>query len=184
MKRLIAATGLALAAASTAASGGTHTSSPTTVTVTTTAPQIVTPVTTVPMPAPPTVMPPTEMRQWVNAGQLDFYVDWAFLTSNEVDVVMYVKNTSAVPQTYNADAQMLVDDQGRVFARKLPGMSVDSSDPQSPRGNYFDFNPGITSGELYLYFVVPPGGSLDQYTLVVHGSRTSVGSPIHLHGAS
>jgi hypothetical protein len=183
MKLRIAAAGLALAA--TTAACGTHTATgPATMTVTTTV--TATPEATVPKPSPTMVQTPTEMKQWVNAGQLDFYVDYAFDTDNEVDVAMYVKNTSGVPQTYMADAQMLVDDQGRLFERKRPGMSVESSDPQSPRGNLFDLNPGITSGVLYLYYTVPPGTRLEQFSLVVHGSHTSIGSPIRLHesGAS
>jgi hypothetical protein len=170
MKRLIAAAGLALAAASTAACGGTHTSSPATVTVTTTPAQGVTPVTP--------VMSPTEMRQWVNAGQLDFYVYYAWQPPDKVSVMMYVKNTSGVPQTYRVDAQMLVDDQGRLFA-PTPGTTVSSTSP--PQGDQFDLNPGMTSGMLLLDYAVPPGTNLDQYTLVVHGSHTSIGSPIHLH---
>ena len=174
MKRLIAAAGLALAAASTAACAGTHTSSPATVTVTTTPAQSVAPVTP--------VMPPTEEHQWVNAGQLDFYVV-AASKHDVVSVMMYVKNTSGVPQTYRADAQMLMDDQGRLFA-PTPGTTVSSTSP--PQGDQFDLNPGMTSGMLLLYYAVPPGTDLDRYALVVHGSHTSVGSPIHLHegGAS
>ena len=177
MNRLLAAAGLVLAA-STAACGGTHTSSPATVTVTTTPAQSVAPVTP--------VMPPTEEHQWVNAGQLDFYVYSAWQPQpppDEVRVMMYVKNTSGVPQTYTADAQMLMDDQGRLFA-PTPGTTVSSTSP--PQGDQFDLNPGMTSDMVVLVYAVPPEMSLDQYTLVVHGSRTSVGSPIHLHegGAS
>ena len=184
MKRLIAAAGLALAAASTAACAGTHTSSPATVTVTTTPAQSVAPVTPV-TPVTP-VMPPTDEHQWVNAGQLDFYVYSACQPQpppDEVRVMMYVKNTSGVPQTYTADAQMLMDDQGRLFA-PTPGTTVSSTSP--PQGDQFDLNPGMTSGMLLLYYAVPPGTDLDRYALVVHGSHTSVGSPIHLHegGAS
>jgi hypothetical protein len=182
MKRLITAVGLALAAASTAACGGTHTtSSPTTVTVTTTATMSVAPVTPVTPVAP--VMPPTGVRQWVNAGQLDFYVEWAFDVTDEVDIQMYVKNTSGVPQTYSAGAQMLMDHQGRLFAPTLVGADgINSSDPPSGAIDQFDLNPGMASGKVYLYFKVSPGTTLDQFSLVVHGSHTSVGSSIHLHG--
>ena len=97
--------------------------------------------------------------------------------------MMYVKNTSGVPQTYSADAQMLMDDQGRLFA-PTPGTTVSSTSP--PQGDQFDLNPGMTSGMLLLDYAVPSGTDLDQYTLMVHGSHTSTGSPIHLHegGAS
>jgi len=138
MKRLIAAAGLALAAASTAACAGTHTSSPATVTVTTTPAQSVAPVT----PVTP-VMPPTDEHQWVNAGQLDFYVYSACQPQpppDEVRVMMYVKNTSGVPQTYTADAQMLMDDQGRLFA-PTPGTTVSSTSP--PQGDQFDLDANV-----------------------------------------
>jgi hypothetical protein len=177
MKRLIAAAGMVLV---TAACGAHTTSSPTTVTVTTTAAMSAAPASPV-TPFTP-VMPPTEVRQWVNAGQLDFYVDWAFDTLNGVDIQMYVKNTSGVPQTYSADAQVLVDDQRRVFAPKLDGMSISDTDPPQGAVTQFDLNPGMASGKVYLYFKVPPGTTLDQFTLMVHGSHTSVGSPIHLRG--
>jgi hypothetical protein len=168
MNRLLAAAGLVLAA-STAACGGTHTSSPATVTVTTTPAQSVAPVTP--------VMPPTEEHQWVNAGQLDFYVV-AASKHDVVSVMMYVKNTSGVPQTYRADAQMLMDDQGRLFAPNPKGVN---GAYVAPTTTVFDLNPGMTSDMVVLVYAVPPEMSLDQYTLVVHGSRTSVGSPIHLH---
>jgi hypothetical protein len=176
----------ALVAASTAACGGTHTSSPTTVTVTATATTTIAPVT----PVTP-VMPPAGVRQWVNAGQLDFYVKFAFDSNDEVFFGMFVKNTSGVPQTYMAAAQQLMDDQGRVFAPKLgvgskyPGTNLEpGSDPPSGAIDQFDLNPGMASGLVLLYFEVPPGTSLHQFSLVVHGSPTSVGSPIHLHGDS
>jgi hypothetical protein len=171
MKRVIAATGLALAVASTAACGGTHTSSPATVTVTTTPAQSVAPVT----PVTP-VMPPTEEHQWVNAGQLDFYVYTAWRPPSGVSVMMYVKNTSGVPQTYRADAQILRDDLGRLFAPTPVGINDSTTTP-----DYVDLNPGMTSDVVILDYAVPPGTNLGQYTLVVHGSPTSTGSPIHLH---
>jgi hypothetical protein len=176
----MAAAGVALVAAATAACGGTHrATTTTTVTVTTTAAQSVTPVT-------PVIMPPSEMRQWVNAGQLDFYVYFAFGggfgTDGLVQVTMWVKNTSSVPQTYMAAAQGLVDDQGRVFAPTLSGPDgTTTSDPPGGAIDQFDLNPGMASGKVYLAFTVPPGTRLEQYSLVVHGSPTSIGSPIRLH---
>jgi hypothetical protein len=180
VKRLIAAAGLALATASTAACGGTHTSSPATVTVTTTPAQsavITTPAHSV-TPVTP-VMPPAEMRQWVNAGQLDFYVYLAWQPSPPPDVVsvwLYVTNTSGVPQTYSTDAQMLMDDQGRRFAPTPHGI-----DHSNTTVDHFDLNPGMTRDNVMIDYAVPPGKRLDQYTLMVHGSHTSIGSPIHLH---
>jgi hypothetical protein len=182
MKRLIAAVGMVLVTAAC----GTHTaSSPTTVTVTSTATTAAAPVTPV-TPVMP-VRTPTEMRQWVNAGQLDFYVDYAFGGPDyggdgEVRVTMYVKNTSGVPQTYLASAQGLMDDRGRMFAPKFMGSGgVSTSDPPGGAIDQFDLNPGLSSGEVYVYFKVPTGTFLEQCTLVVHGSPTSIGSPIHLH---
>jgi hypothetical protein len=186
MKRVIAAAGLALAAVSTAACGGTHTSSPATMTVTTTPPPVTITVPPQPtMPAPPMVQTPSVVRQWVNAGQLDFYVDYAFYTPSENEVMssMYVKNTSGVPQTYSADAQQLVDNQGRVFApRSMAVDGISTSDPPGGAIDQFDLNPGMVSGLVYLYVKVPPDMALDQFTLMVHGSHTSIGSPIHFHG--
>jgi hypothetical protein len=164
-------------AATTAACGVTHTSSPATMTVTTTPPPITVTVPEQPtMPAPSMVMPPTEMRQWVNAGQLDFYVDEAVLNDKGVMVAIYVKNTSGVPQTYSTDAQMLRDDQGRLFAP-----TPKSDEHSGTTIDRFDLNPGMTSDIGFIQYTVPPGTRLDQYTLVVHGSHTSIGSPIHLH---
>lgn len=95
---------------------------------------------------------------------------------------MYVKNTSGVPQTYSSDAQALADNQGRVFAPDWIADGVTTSDPPGGAINRFDLNPGMVSGLVYLYFKVPQATKLDQFTLIVHGSHTSIGSPIHFHG--
>jgi hypothetical protein len=178
MKRVIAAAGLALAMASTAACGAGHTSSPSTVTVTA-APPAQTSV--APIATPTRVaQPPAELGQWVTDGSISFNVCQSLMGGTDLWLIMWIKNVGSRPQTYSTGLQRLTDDRGRVFAPDLGPVDRTWTGHGPPPGAVnVDLNPDATA-QARLDFVIPEHTDVGQYRAELHESLGSPGAVVQL----